>query len=146
MWYDFFMKWYFASRTKHQQKVAELSRFLVKAGEMVLSDWVYAEPLQPYEENMDKALALSREVVKSILNTNIFVLISDPEGTDMFAELGIALAKNEVSHNARIYIVGKHSKRSLMQLHPSIIHVPDIQNIFEKEGIKAEKFNFPNFA
>ena len=139
------MKWYFASRTKHRFKIIEISQFLANVGETVTSDWVYKEISQPYEKNTNEVEALSDEVVGSILETDIFVLISDPEGTDMFIELGVSLAKKAFLKKIKIYIVGRYSRRSIMQNHPSIVHVSNVKEIFDKEGINSKDFIVPNF-
>jgi hypothetical protein len=141
------MKWYFASRMKHKSKITDISKFLKDRGETVISEWIYKDSLKPYKENISKIQPFSEEVVSSLLDTDIFVLISDPEGTDMFIELGICLAKKILSKNIKIYIVGEYSKRSLMQLHPSIIHARNIEEVFNIEkidlqGVKISVFNF----
>jgi len=69
----------------------------------------------------------------ALAHADVFVLISDEAGTDMFVELGIAIAQWMQNKKMRIYIVGKHNKRSLMHLHPAINHVNRIEEIFEKE-------------
>ena len=129
------MKWYFASRVRHQENLKKVAEFLKLQNQEFLSDWVFAESLKPYHDNISEVSKLANTVVSAILESDIFVLISDPEGTDMFVELGIALASN-----ARIYIVGEHGKRSLMQLHPAIIHIEKLEDIFEKEEIDTNEF------
>ena len=132
------MKWYFASRVRHKNLLLEVSKFLEDKGEVVVSDWIHQGSLKPYDLNLSKVQPFSREVAKNILEADIFVLISDAEGTDMFIELGIALAKNTITQNNKIYAVGEHSKRSLMQLHPAIIHVPTLVELFKKEKIEGD--------
>lgn len=139
------MKWYFASRIKHQPKVKQICDFLESKNETIVSKWIYKDSLKPYEENSSAVQSFSKEVVDSLLDCDIFVLISDPEGTDMFIELGICLAKNELSKNSKIYIIGEHSKRSLMQLHPSIVHLKNLEELFEIEEINYEGFSIPVF-
>ena len=130
---------------KHRSKISDISKFLRKRGEMVISEWIYKDSLKPYEENISKIQPFSEEVVSSLLDTDIFVLISDPEGTDMFIELGVCLAKITLQKNIKIYIVGKYSKRSLMQLHPSITHVKNIEELFNYEKINLDGFKVPIF-
>ncbi len=127
------MKWYFAARVRHKEKLIEVFDCLKSKGEEVISDWVYQGSLKPYHENLSEVQNLATSVTKAIKETDIFVLISDPAGTDMFIELGICLARDPES--VRIYIVGEYSKRSLMQLHPAITHVADLKELFEKEKI-----------
>ncbi len=129
------MNWYVASRVRHKEYLREVSEKLKGLGETVTSDWLYQDSLKPYEENDVAVKALSESVVQAVLASDVFVLISDPEGTDMFVELGIALS----SLRTRIYIVGEFGRRSLMQLHPSITHVPTLEDVFERERVKVEK-------
>jgi hypothetical protein len=139
------MKWYFASRVRHKEKLQEIARFLEGVGEEVVSDWIYADSLKPYEENLSKVQPFAEGVTKALLATDIFVLISDQEGTDMFIELGVGLAKKVLSDNIKIYIMGEHSRRSLMQLHPAIIHAKDLQAVLALEKIDYESFVCPEF-
>ena len=126
------MKWYFASRTRHREFVESLIHTLKINGHEVVFDWTLLKlrlPFQNYPENSQFADALSLAIPLA----DVFVLLSDPAGTDMFIELGIALA-NFIDHKKpRIYIVGKHNKRSLMHLHSGIIHVDTLQEVFKKE-------------
>ncbi len=139
------MKWYFASRTRHKKKLAKTTDFLESIGENVLSEWVNIKLFTSYEQNLSEVHKFSRRIVKSLLDTDVLVLISDPGGTDMFIELGVCLALKEFSNNNRLYIVGEYSKRSLMQLHPTIIHVNNLEGVFKAEGINYEGFNVPQF-
>jgi hypothetical protein len=52
---------------RHQQKIIEISRFLVSIDEHVASEWAFQKIEKPYEKNIDKVQSLSEEVVKSIL-------------------------------------------------------------------------------
>jgi hypothetical protein len=139
------MKWYFASRMRHQEKIKIIATFLEEKGETFVSDWVYQPSLKPYTENNNEVQTNSSEVVRSVQDADIFVMISDKEGTDMFIELGIALGKHVTTKNNRLYIVGEHAKRSLMQLHPAIIHVKDVSELFSKEGIATTGVALPDF-
>jgi len=139
------MKWYFAGRVRHRKKILEVAKLLENLGESVTSDWIYQESLKPYAENLEKVQPFSRMVVQSLLGADVFVLISDPEGTDMFVELGVCLAKKVLSKDIKIYILGEHSKRSLMQNHPDIIHVKDLKELFDREKVSHHDFILPEF-
>ncbi|HEY0010919.1 MAG TPA: hypothetical protein VGB97_03360 [Candidatus Paceibacterota bacterium] len=140
------MNWYFASRVRHQPKLLQVAEFLKATGHTFSADWVYQDSLKPYEENLNRVQALATQVVESVLTTDVFVLISDPGGTDMFVELGVMLARSEAANSVRIYIIGGHSKRSLMQLHPSINHAKDLSEVFVREGIDYQNFDIPEFS
>jgi hypothetical protein len=59
----------------------------------------------------------------------------------MYIELGVAFAKQAVSSDIKIYIIGDQGSRSLMQLHPSIIHVDNLEDVFNMEKIEYKEFN-----
>ena len=99
------MNWYVASRVRHKEYLREVSEKLKGLGETVTSDWLYQDSLKPYEENDVAVKALSESVVQAVLASDVFVLISDPEGTDMFVELGIYRMLNwEHYYSFPIYI------------------------------------------
>jgi len=132
---------------RHKENLAKVVRQLELQGESVISDWVHEGSLKPYHENLEKVQNLASRAVSSLLDTDIFVLISDPEGTDMFVELGVCLAREGSSlDGVRLYIIGEHSKRSLMQLHPSVKHLKNFEELFEAEKISCEGFIFPDFC
>jgi hypothetical protein len=132
---------------RHREKLAKIAQFLEEKGESVISGWIHEGSLKPYQANLAKVQTIAGQSISSLIEADIFVLISDPEGTDMFIELGVCLARDQLSPGSvKIYLVGEHSKRSLMQLHPSIIHVADLCELFEKEGIDCRDFPFPNLS
>ena len=141
------MKWYFASRTRHQYKLASLSKQLEEIGEIIESTWVYIEDnLIPFTEHIEATQKLAVQDIDGVLRSDILVLISDPSGTDMFAEFGAALAKKSLTPNSiRIYIVGEHSTRSLIQLHPAVVHLSTIQEVFQKEKLNYTELQIPDF-
>lgn len=140
------MKWYFASRTKHIEKLKIVTSFLKEKGEQVYSDWIYSGVLSPYDEHVDEVLKLNQDVLEAINTIDIFVLISDQEGTDMFIELGIALGRHKNTEAApKMYVVGPYAKRSLMLRNPLIIHVADLQEVFTIENIPHEGIAIPSF-
>ncbi len=73
------------------------------------------------------------------------VLISDPEGIDMFVELGIAISNALESGKPKIYAVGDYNKRSLMHFHPKINHVNNLEEIFLEEGLNINDIKPPSF-
>jgi hypothetical protein len=135
------MKWYFASRTRHKEKLITIRKHMEAVGEVVLSDWVYFEGILPFSENGEKVKNAALQCSESASNADIFVLISDPEGTDMFVEFGIALAAKHTT----IYIVGPYAKRSLMQFHPRVKYAISLEEVFDAENISRENFVIPEF-
>lgn len=117
------MKIYFSSRFKHRDYLRELSKDLEKKGHEIVSSWIWMESQKPYDKNHEKCREVSKTVEEDIKNCEEFVLISDEGGTDMFVELGIAIAFDK-----KIYVVGEHGKRSLMSFHPNIEHLDSMDD------------------
>lgn len=131
---------------RHVHNLIQLAQVLEVHGEVLVGKWIYGVSLKPYHENIEEVHRVGLENTQAILDTDVFVIISDPEGTDIFVELGIALG-SATSKNGipRIYSVGEYSKRSLMSLHPSIIHCDNLAQVFEQEHVNISE-NIPDFS
>lgn len=140
------MRWYVASRVRHQQALRQVATFLDGVGETWCADWIYEENLQPYSQHRDQVRIVAEQVTTAVSGCDVFVLISDPAGTDMFVELGIMLGAHQQDPRKRIYIVGPYAERSLMQLHPAIMHAVDIAAVFSREGVTTNGFVTPDFS
>ena len=142
------MKWYFASRRRHEDKIKYLIENLSDFGHESSFDWTSLGSMKPYEENEEICKENAYRISKAIRESEVFVMISDKEGTDMFFELGLGVGNNIDKGSPRVYVVGKYNNRSLMHFHPSINRVKSIEAVFEKEcpGIlSSDKFVAPNF-
>lgn len=124
------MKWYFASRMKHKEMINEIINHLKKHGHEVVYEWSIFGSLKPYKDNAEVCSRVASEISKALKDVDVFVLLSDEAGTDMFVELGIVISNN---NGARVYAVGEFNDRSLMHFHPLIKRVEKISDVFRKE-------------
>jgi hypothetical protein len=127
------MKWYFASRMRHKESIGKVESLLKAQNHEIGYEWSKLDSLKPYNENANKVSLLAKEISLSLSDVDIFVLIADEGGTDMFIELGIAIAKWVNSANIRIYAVGNFNDRSLMHFHPAIKRVNKLSEVFSLE-------------
>ncbi|MFT4311421.1 MAG: hypothetical protein ACMXX7_02235 [Candidatus Woesearchaeota archaeon] len=127
------MKWYFASRIRHKESINEIVNFLKSQNQEIVYEWTKIGSLKPYKENSTKASLISKEISTSLKNVEIFVLIADKAGTDMFIELGIVLGRWLENKKIKIYVVGKFNDRSLMHFHPAIKRVNKLKEVFSIE-------------
>ncbi len=118
------MKFYFASRYRHKEKLLKIKEQLEMHKHKVVSSWLTVDSLRPYEERSKECRAMAARIEREIKSCDILVLISDKAGTDMFIESGIAIALKK-----KIYVVGTWGKRSLMHFHPMITHVSALSDI-----------------
>jgi len=127
------MKWYFASRTRHREFINKIVDLLKSKNHSVVYEWSKLGLLEPYHEDSDKSSLVAKEISDALHDVDIFVLISDKAGTDMFVELGIIIGRWLGNKKVRIYAVGKFNDRSLMHFHPAIKRVDKLSDIFSIE-------------
>lgn len=96
-------------------------------------EWASLPYLESYKNHQKESARVANIISRAIKHADVFVLISDPEGTDMFVELGMAIIYAKANKTMRIYAIGKDNKRSLMHLHPKIIHLDSLKALFKKE-------------
>lgn len=127
------MKWYFASRTRHQKKIQELCDVMKSNGHEVSYEWSKLGILKPYHDNSEQCSSIADSISCALKETDIFVLFSDKEGTDMYLELGIAIGCNMFDNNSRIYAVGEFNDRSLMHYTSVIKKVDTLSDLLYQE-------------
>ncbi len=127
------MKWYFASRTRHREYIEKITDFLKSQNHHIVYEWTKLGPLKPYNKNIDTSSLIAKEIALALKEVDVFVLIADEAGTDMFIELGIVIGRWLDNDKTKIYAVGKFNDRSLMHFHPAIKRVDKLIDVFERE-------------
>lgn len=124
------MKWYFASRTRHIETIDKIINFLKSNNHVIVHEWTKLGQIKPYLENSDESSLVAKEISLALRNIDVFVLIADREGTDVFVELGIAIGRWLENNKIKIYAVGEFNDRSLMHFHPAIRRVDKLNDVF----------------
>tara|TARA_Y100000310_G_scaffold341308_3_gene440062 strand:- start:1058 stop:1498 length:441 start_codon:yes stop_codon:yes gene_type:complete len=127
------MKWYFASRMRHKESIEKIINFLKSQDQQVVYEWSKLGSLKPYNENSNKSSLVAKEIGDALKNVDIFILVADEAGTDMFIELGIVIGRWLDNNKTKIYAVGKFNDRSLMHFHPAIKQVDKLSDVFSIE-------------
>lgn len=127
------MKWYFASRMRHKDKITKIVDFLKLQGHEIVFEWSSLDSIKPYNYHAEKSSLIAKQISESLRDVDVFVLITDEAGTDMFVELGIVIGRWLDDKNIRIYAVGPFNSRSLMHFHPVIIKVDNLIDVFRLE-------------
>src|SRR3989344_5607993 len=127
------MEWYFASRTRHREFIGKVVNFLRSQNLSVIYDWSKLDSLKPYHENSDKSSLVAKEIGDTLKDVDIFILIADEAGTDMFIELGIIIGRWLYNKKTKIYTIGKFNNRSLMHFHPAIKRIDKLSDVFSIE-------------
>ncbi len=127
------MRWYFASRMRHKDSITLIVDFLKSHNHIIVYEWSKGESLQPYATNSHKSSVVAKEITDSLQDVDVFVLIADASGTDMFIELGVVIGRYAQRAKPKIYAVGEFNDRSLMHFHPAITRVDTLREVFVKE-------------
>ena len=127
------MKWYFASRMRHKEAIDNIVNFLKSQNHKVVYEWSKLDSMKPYPENSNQSSLVAKEISVALKDVDIFVLITDEAGTDMFIELGIVIGRWLDNNKTKIYSVGKFNDRSLMHFHPAIKRVDKLRDVFSIE-------------
>jgi hypothetical protein len=140
------MKWYFASRMRHKDSINRVIDFLKSHGHSIAYEWSKSGSLKPYQENADQAAMVAGDIGEALKEVDVFVLIADAAGTDMFIELGMAIGRWQSDNTTKIYVVGDNNNRSLMHFHPAIKRLDTLRDVFALECPKLLDEDNRSFA
>lgn len=127
------MKIYIASAFTEKEHVAQLFKRAKDLGFQVAGDWTLHKLVKPYEENQEIAKQYAQEDLISVQNCDIFILVSNQEGsTGAHVEFGAALAIAKEKGKPKIYVVGDYPSRSLFYFHPLVSVRKDVEQVFQE--------------
>lgn len=113
-------KFYVASRVRDRDRASKLAAQLERRGMISVSRWLRRASLRkPISEDSKNARSIAIEAAESISEADVFILLSDAEGTGMYVELGIALAES-LRRPLCIYTIGEFGANSVFTYHPNI--------------------------
>lgn len=123
------MNFYVAARFGKKREVDRLSKKIKSGGHKVISTWIKQKIIKPYNENPEISEKYSKLCLREIEKCDIFVLLSDKEGTGMYFELGFAVHSYINGQRPKIYVIGKYLSRSMFYFLPYIKLLPDIDSV-----------------
>lgn len=125
------MNFYIAARFNKRGKVNKIKKFIEQNGHKVISTWPEQNIIKPYDNNSKLSQKYAKLCLNEIKKSDVFILISDKEGTGMYFELGFAYHSHFKISRPKIYIVGKYLSRSMFYFLPEIKLFPDIKSVVE---------------
>ncbi len=120
-----------AGKFEQKQQIRKLYKKLEDLGFEIAYDWTTHKPIKPYVENQDQAAKYSENEVSGILDSDIFIFLSHPEGNTLKMEFGGALILSAKTGRPDIYAVGKYTGISPWFFNPSVTRVENIDNVLE---------------
>lgn len=137
------LKAYVAGRISRQDEVRSIIARLEEVGVEIARDWTWTGDIKNEAEAVlyrQRAYATKKECyakeavddIQASIDADIFVILSDPQGSSMYVELGAALASLCLTGKpSRIYAIGPHFDRMLHYQHPSVTWSDDIEDVIE---------------
>jgi len=128
------MKFYFSSRSKMREEVVNMQRIISERGHFLSYDWAkeVKNLKRPYSEIPKIVQARVCEMMDGIRNSDVFVMISDEEGIDMYGELASAISFNYIYKRPEVYVLGNGSSPSIFPFHPFVKSRTTIQEILDE--------------
>jgi len=121
------MKFYIAARFKLKDQVKRIYCLLRERGHEIAYDWTEEGLIKPYSENEDLARDIAIKSLNASESCDVFVLISDEAGTDMYGELGSAIA----SRKPQVYVIGESLDRSKFFFHSRVKRMKSIDEVLQ---------------
>jgi|AntRauTorckE6833_2_1112554.scaffolds.fasta_scaffold06858_3 nucleoside 2-deoxyribosyltransferase len=125
------MKFYVAGRLKQIDKVKEIQNFIKERGHHIIEDWTIHLPPKPYDDDIEKSAKYAELDIKSAMESDVFVLLTDDTGAGMYTELGAAIANKIHKGKPNVYVIGDYLRRSMFFFHPEVKRKENISNVFE---------------
>lgn len=125
------MKFYIATRFNRRNEVGEIHKILLDKGYKFLSTWDEEDKIKPYDKHLRKARKRAVKCINAAKNCDVFILLSDEEGTGMYVELGTAIMSNLLKGKPKIYIIGNYLNRSMFFFHPIVKRKKSIEDVLK---------------
>lgn len=117
------MKVYVAGRSSIRNGVEDTIKKLKASGFKITFDWT-KHPHFIYREQPELAKKYSELELQAIDSSDVFILVSDREGSGMYVEMGYALAKGKP-----VYIIGEWNQKPIFMFHPQVIKRQTIREV-----------------
>jgi len=77
-----------------------------------------------------------------VLESDVFILLSDEAGTSMYVELGAAIAHRVEFGKPLIYVIGDYISRSMYFFHHTVIRLESIEHVIKDVQERYRKQEF----
>ncbi|MDP3987038.1 MAG: hypothetical protein Q8P81_02315 [Nanoarchaeota archaeon] len=106
------MKIYVAGKFEKKDLIHEVYRRIEELGHEVSYDWTTHKPIKPYPQNSDIAAQYSDNELEGIAKCDVFIYLTDENGTTLPMEFGAALGLAKTRNRPLVYAVGEFNDRS----------------------------------
>ncbi len=127
------MRFYVAAKWLLKDEVREIYRKIQEKGHEITEDWTKHPFIKPYDVNQELSEELSVKDMDGVRNSDVFVLLTDKDGVNMYVEFGMAIISHlHKKKPKRIYVIGNNLGRSMFFFHPSVRRRKTIEEVLEE--------------
>ncbi len=125
------MKVFVSGRISETELANEAQALFKAAGMKITHDWTKSDAIGDKLENETESGLRAKRDIEGVVDADIYVLLSHNEsaGKGMYAELGAALALNQIHGAPQVYIVGPMNHLSIFYLHPTVRRFDTIDEV-----------------
>ena len=133
------LKIYVAGKFEKKPIVLDLYERLKTMGHEISYDWTKHIEIKPYSKHIELATKYSDSEINGILQSDVFIYLSDSEGTTLKMEVGAAImAKKIIGKPRHIYIVGEHNDKSPWFMNEGLVkrfdNIDDVLKDIERQA------------
>jgi hypothetical protein len=128
------MKFYIAGRFSHEPSrllIEEMIAALTELGHECTFNWTIGPTCKPYVDNVALNQKNVLKATKGALESELFIMVSHPEGTGMYVEYGLALAEHLRTGVPKMYLIGDYQNCSMFNYHPNVTWKNSLDEILE---------------
>lgn len=125
------MKFYVAAKFEKKEEVLAIYKKIKDMGHSISYDWTQHKNIKPYSENQETAREYSEKELLGIVDSDIFIYLSDEKGTTLHMEFGSALINSVWAGKPKIYVVGKFNDESPWFFHKKVERRETIDDVLK---------------
>jgi len=114
------MKIYVAGKFEKKDLIHDVYRRIEELGHEVSYDWTTHKPIKPYVQNTEIATQYSDNELEGIAKCDVFIYLTDENGTTLPMEFGAALILAKTRGNPLVYAVGEFNDKSPWFFNPVV--------------------------
>lgn len=121
------MRVFVSGQIDSRSAVRTVHRDLRALGLVVTHDWTVGDDIGDKLQNRWEAGRRAEADMRGVIDSDYYIVLTNNStaGKGMYAELGAALALNEVTGSPEVFVLGPMNHLSIFYLHPAVVHVPD---------------------
>lgn len=132
------MKIYVAGKFEEKDIILDTHKKLEDMGHDISYNWTIHKNIKPYIKNQKIASQYAQNEFNGILNSDIFIYLTNQTGHTLFMEFGTALASLKITGKPQIFAVGAHNSDSTWFFNPLIKRINTLEEVIEEIHNKAE--------